>query len=379
VGYYVLAAAQLMGNFAWSFVQVTLPFYIKDISPYDTATTLRWIGWILGVTGLVTVPSAAVWGWLAARVSPKRLYVAAVAGQAATFVLMAWAVTLPGLFLIRLVLGVIGAASTLGFIMVGAVPGADLRRGVSLFQSALTAGQIFGPLAGAVTAARLGFDRSFVLAGLLLLVSALVVAWGVPASAPVLPPPPGETAAWPEVVGISVLCLAGTAQIAFLPAILPDLLADFGVEAGRRLPAAGLVVFASGAAAAVGSFTAPRLADALGARSALRAMVYGSGVGLALMAAAPTVWVFGAVRAAQVFCIAPVFPLLLAQVAGRVRGQTLGLVNSSRIAASFIGPLVATSILAYGAPAAVYALLAVAPLPCLPFALRHAGRRGAAP
>lgn len=119
MGYQTLAFAQLLGNFAWSFVYVTLPFYIKDISPHDVPTTLRWIGWILGITGLVAVPSAAMWGWLATQWSPKRLYVGAVTAQSLTFVAMAWAVTLPELFLIRLFLGMIGGASTLGFIMVG--------------------------------------------------------------------------------------------------------------------------------------------------------------------------------------------------------------------------------------------------------------------
>lgn len=371
MGHQTLAFAQLLGNFAWSFVYVSLPFYVTAISPHDAPTTLRWIGWILGITGLVTVPSAAMWGWLATRVSPKWLYVGAVSAQSLTFVGMAWAVTLPHLFLIRLGLGLIGGASTLGFMMVGAARDADLRRGISAYQSALTVGQIFGPLAGAVTAARIGYGRSFVLAGILLGVSAWIVAWGVRRVSAVAPPPAAETAPWPEIVGVSLLSLAGTAQIAFLPAILPDVLAGFGVPESRRLEAGGVLVFVSGAAAAAGAFASPRLAEVAGDRAAIRGMTYASAVGLCLLGVAPTVWWFGAVRAVQVFSIAPLFPLLFAHVAPRVRGQTLGLINSSRIAASFVGPLAATSLLAHAGPLAVYVVLGLAALPCLPLALRH--------
>src|SRR5438034_968156 len=50
------------GSFAWSFVFVSLPFHIQRISPLDPAATLRWTGWILGITSLVTVVTAPVWG-----------------------------------------------------------------------------------------------------------------------------------------------------------------------------------------------------------------------------------------------------------------------------------------------------------------------------
>jgi len=50
-----------------------------------------------------------------------------------------------------------GAASTLAFIMVGrAAEGAEVRRRIATLQSAMTVGQIIGPLFGAIAAARLG-------------------------------------------------------------------------------------------------------------------------------------------------------------------------------------------------------------------------------
>jgi hypothetical protein len=41
---------------------VSLPFHIQRISPLVPVATLRWTGWILGITSLVTVVTAPVWG-----------------------------------------------------------------------------------------------------------------------------------------------------------------------------------------------------------------------------------------------------------------------------------------------------------------------------
>src|SRR5262249_58782670 len=144
------------GSFAWSFVFVSLPFHIQRISPLDPAATLRWTGWILGITSLVTVVTAPVWGRYAARGDPKACYVAVEALQGLGFFVMALASTLPELFLARLILGAMGAASTLAFIMAGRPQGTDAgRRRVAPPPSAMTGGRGTRPLGGAIAPRRL--------------------------------------------------------------------------------------------------------------------------------------------------------------------------------------------------------------------------------
>jgi hypothetical protein len=88
---------------------------------------------------------------------------------------------------------------------------------------------------------------------------------------------------------------------------------------------------------------------------------------------------FGVVRFLQVLCVAPVFPLAVARIAQGGGGEAIGLVNSSRIAAAFVGPVVATTLLAWGPPAVLYVLLAVPGLACLPLLrLPRASRAGTA-
>src|SRR5437867_10974361 len=94
-----------LGSFAWSFVFVSLPFHIQRLSTTDPVSTLRWTGWILGISSLFTVVTASFWGRFAARGDPKIVCVAVGALQGAGFLGMALARTLTGLVLARSVLG----------------------------------------------------------------------------------------------------------------------------------------------------------------------------------------------------------------------------------------------------------------------------------
>jgi uncharacterized membrane protein YuzA (DUF378 family) len=56
----------------------------------------------------------------------------------------------------------------------------------------------------------------------------------------------------------------------------------------------------------------------------------------------------------------------VARIAQRAGGEAIGLVNSARIGAAFIGPVAATTLLTWTTPAVVYALLGLAGLACVP-------------
>jgi MFS family permease len=240
----------------------------------------------------------------------------------------------------------------------------------------MTVGQIVGPLAGAVAAARIGFWQSFVVAGLVLWGCGILV-WravpyvaGAPAHAEIR-----RSASVREVATVCLLVLAGSTQVFFLTAILPQILPPLGVAPADTLETGGLIIFATGVAAALGSMAAPRLAELVGDRRTVVWFLAGSSVFLAALSIAPEVWSFGALRFLQVLCIAPVFPLTVAGIAQRASGEAIGFVNSSRIGAAFLGPVIATTVLAAASPAAVYVILAASGLAVLPLVLGGLGRR----
>jgi MFS family permease len=114
----------------------------------------------------------------------------------------------------------------------------------------------------------------------------------------------------------------------------------------------------------------PVLAELIGERRALPWAVAASSILLAALALAADVWSFSAIRLVQMLCIAPVFPLSVAAIAQRASGQVIGFVNSARIGASFLGPVVATTLLTWAQPAAVYLVLAALGLGVVPIVVR---------
>lgn len=371
-----LATAMLFGSFAWSFVYVSLPFHVQAISTLDATATLQWTGWILGISPLVTVVTAPLWGLVAERGNAKALYTVIALLQAVSFGAMALARTLVELLLARLSLGVMGAASTFAFVIAGQDDDpTDVRRQVAAVQSAMTVGQVLGPLAGALVAARIGFRASFVVGAVVLLGCALLVRWGVPATTPRAA---GDGRAGGARVGdvaaVCLIVLAGSTHVFFLPAILPQVLAELGVAPSRTLEVGGLLIFASGVAAALGSLAAPRLGDLVGERRLLPALLVASSVTVALLGAAASIWSYGVVRFLQVLAIAPVFPLIVAQIAARAGGQAIGFINSARLGAAFLGPVAATAILARTSPAVLYVLLAAVAVACVPLTRLGAAR-----
>ena len=184
--------------------------------------------------------------------------------QGAGFLGMALARTLLELFVARLVLGFMGASSTFAFMLAGRErdPG-EVRRQVALVQTAMMVGGVIGPLAGAVTAARIGFRPSFVIGALILAGCAALVAWGVKV------PAAGETARASErrlrvvdVVAAVSIVLAGSVHLFFLAPVLPQVLPGLGVGEADLLEVGGVVIFASSAAAALGGLGAPHVAPA---------------------------------------------------------------------------------------------------------------------
>lgn len=367
---WVLPASMLIGTFAWSFVYVSLPFHIQRMSTLDSASTLRWTGWILGISPLITVITAPISGRVGERVDPKRGFIAVQAFQGLGFVGMALAHTLAELLFARMLLGLMGAVSTFAFIMVGR-SGGDVRRQVSYIQSGMTLGQVLGPAAGAIVAARVGFRLSFVLGAFMLWACSALVWWGVPPGKP-RDAEAGRAggASLRELATVSLVVLAGSTQVFFLTSILPQILPPLGVPVDSTLEVGGFLIFATGVAASLGAMSAPRLADLIGDRRAVLWFLLGSSLFVAALAAARGVWTFGALRFLQVLCIAPVFPLSVAAIAQRASGEAIGFVNSARIGAAFLGPVLATTLLASMPPAAVYLVLAALGLAVVPLVAR---------
>ncbi len=369
-----------LGSFAWSFVYVSLPFHIQTISTLDPVSTLRWTGWILGVSSLLTVVTAPFWGRFAERANTKALYVVTQFLQGTCFFGTALARTLPELFLSRLVLGVMGASSTFAFVDAGrAADAVEVRRQVTAVQSGMTIGQVMGPLVGAIAAARLGFRASFVVGGLILWACGGLVVWGLPSSSGAGPGHvAGRLTRIRDVAAVALIVLAGSTQVFFLTSILPQILPGLGVAAEQTLEIGGLLIFVSGVAAAAGALVTTRLVELFSERRLIVTLLLAASAFQASLGLAHSVWFYGTLRFLQVLCIAPVFPLVVAGIAQYAGGGAIGIINSARIGAAFVGPVIATTLLAWASPWALYLVLAATGVACLPLVVMEQRGRATA-
>jgi MFS family permease len=358
--FFAVTTAQFAMAFALNFMFVFLPFYIRAVSDLDEAATLRWTGLILGAAAATATFGSAFWGSLSDRFSPKGLFERGLVSHIIIVALMAFTADVRLLFAIRLVQGFLGGISTIGLIIVAATSDAEQRpRRMGAYQSALTLGQIFGPPLGGLGAEILGFRGAFLTsAGMLACVcvfSHLTLTR--------IPPQPqrtdGETVSRRHLVLAWVISLVATMHLVFLPSILPAILRDFGVPEPRRLVWAGAIVFAYGVASAAGSFGFSRMAGRVPASRLVLIAALGSSACQVLLYCGPDIVTFTLIRMAQTACAAGVFPLVLAQVAARGGGRTIGFINTARFAGMALGPVTATFILAHADLLTLYVILAI--------------------
>ena len=344
----VVTAAQFSLAFALNFMFVFLPFYVHAISPLDEAATLRWTGLIVGAASAMATFGSAFWGNLTDRFSPKALFERGILSHVILVALMGFVTDLRVLLGIRILQGFLGGISTIGLIIVSAIsPEDQLTRRMGMYQSALTLGQIFSPPLGAMAAATFGFRGAFLASSLMLFAIFMFCQWGLSplpprARQPASHSPPRHTIwlAW-------AVAFAGTVQIVFLPSILPNILRDFGIPDSQRLVTAGIIVFAYGASAAVGSYALAWLSSRVPAERLVLASALGASAFqlLLILGAGPVT--FTLIRMAQTALAAGIFPLILAQIAARRQGSTIGIINTARFAGTAAGPVIATFVLAH--------------------------------
>ena len=356
----VVSTTQFFLAFALNFMLVFLPFYVHGISTLEEAATLRWLGLIMGAAPAMATFGSTFWGRLTDRYSPKGLFERGMLSHAILVTLMAFTTDLRLLFAIRVVQGFLGGISTIGLIIVAAISTEDeLARRMGIYQSALTLGQIFAPPLGAMAAAAFGFRGAFLSSGLMLFVVCLFCQLTLSR----IPPRPNASAtaqiprrqiwlAW-------LVSLLGTMHIIFLPSVLPTILRSFEVAESQELVTAGTIVFAYGIAAVAGSYGFSRLAGKIPAARLVLATALGASICQLLLYFGTDTLTFTLIRMAQTGCAAGIFPLILAQIATRSEGKTIGFINTSRFAGNALGPVTATFILAHSDLLTLYLVLGV--------------------
>jgi DHA1 family multidrug resistance protein-like MFS transporter len=346
----LISLSQFGAAFSFTFVNIFLPFFISDVSPYPYQETLIWTGFIIGSTGLVTALTSTFWGSLTHRFSPKKLYLRAFLANAVMILLMGFTTNLHLLLILRICQGLIGGVSTIGLVIVSS---SSLKERVSfdlgIYQSSMTFGQLVGPLLGSLAAASFGFKGAF-LSGSAVLFASFLFCYFYVADVPLLPretKTSGRLTLDKRIIIGWALCFAAQTQLMFLPSVLPMVFEGFRVEQNLALKLAGLVVMFYTATAMIGTYLWSWLSRKWGVRRMI-VFLFISGILLqSMLALSRGVVDFTIIRMIQTGMVAATIPLVIALFVNQPKGSTIGFLNSARFTGNALGPIIATSILAF--------------------------------
>ena len=346
----LISLSQSGMSFSFNFVMVFLPFFLHKVSPHSSQETLIWVGLIMGAPSLLAAIFSTIWGAATTRFSPKLLFMRGLLSHAIVILLMGFVSSLPILFLLRIVQGILGGISTVGLIIVSSSTSREhASKDIGLFQNSMTLGQLIGPPIGALVASTWGYRSAFVSASALIFVILVFCFFYV-----VEPPrDPGErnairkhTVNRKTLIGWG-LCFSATVQLMFLPSVLPNVFQGFNMEQTIALKWAGLVVMLYTTTAMLGTYFLCRLSVRTGLdRLIISAAVLGI-LFQSLLSISHGISSFLAIRMLQTAMIASVMPLVFSIFASDSDGKVMGFLNSGRFAGNALGPMIATFILAF--------------------------------
>jgi MFS transporter, DHA1 family, multidrug resistance protein len=352
-----ISFSQFGSAVAFNFVHVFLPFYISGLSPYPTRETLLWTGAIMGSTGTCLAFTATGWGSLAHRFNPKLLYLIGMVSQSVLLVLMGFFTDLYILLILRILQGAFGGISTTGLIIISISSSPEKRAfNFGIFQSSLTLGQLVGPPLGTVAVTALGYTWGFI-GGSLILFAASVFCYLYVTDVPPLPREM-QSSIWSALdkrtITGWVLCLGATIHLVYLPSVFPVVFQKFGLDKTIALKWAGWVVMLYTSTSMIGTYAWSLLSRRTGVKIILSFLLLSGAVLSALLVFVHDITSFTAVVMLEIGMVAAIIPLTLSIFAAEPKGNVIGFINAARFVGMALGPMLATSLLAFANASTLY-------------------------
>jgi len=144
-----------------------------------------------------------------------------------------------------------------------------------------------------------------------------------------------------------LLSFTATIHLTFLISILPTLLGNFQLTDNVALKSAGFIIISYTITAIIGNYVLSHIALKFGLmRIITMACILGS-IFQFLLSISPNIVSFTVFRMLQTGFIASIFPLTLSTFGRDIGGRTVGFMNSSRFVGMAVGPIIATTVMAY--------------------------------
>ena len=264
---------QLISALAFSFALPFLPLYIQALGIEDAGEAALWAGASSAAFSIVMATLGPVWGSVADRYGPRLMVGRAMFGGAFIIGGMGLARQVYDLFGLRILQGgVTGVQAALTVLVASLVPRERLAWSVGMLQMATFAGASLGPLIGGFASDQFGYRYAFLITGLLMAVSGMVVFAGVPeipastrtgARVGVFQGLHWAAASKPIVSMVTILFLLQFAATVVSP-VLPLYIKQLADNPDRVASIAGLILGLGGLFGALSAIGAGRIADRVG-------------------------------------------------------------------------------------------------------------------
>ncbi len=363
---FILVTAQLVSAIGFGMFFPFLPLYVEYLGTNTSLSLAFWAGMAFSGQALTMAISSPIWGSLADRYGRKAMIERAMYGGAVIILLMGFARSAEELALLRAIQGAItGTIAAINALAASLVPRERTGYAMGMLQVGLWAGVAAGPFLGGIVADVFGFRAAFIITAILLLISGIVVTFGVKEQ--FTPPPggvrrPGILSDWKRILALPGVAPAYAARFlnwlgpTMLLPVLPLYVASLmrGNEGISTLT--GIIVGLSSATGTVSALYLGRLGDRVGHRRVLLAGTLVAALCFIPQAFVTAGWQLLILQALTGAATGGMNPALSALLARYTRagdeGAVFGIDNSVNSAARAAAPLLGAAITSwFGLPA----------------------------
>lgn len=157
-----------------------LSLYIDSFGNHSPAYVQKWSGLIFGATFISAFIMSPIWGRIADKYGFKPILLINGLGLATSVLLMSFVRSVEVFFLLRLFMGFVTGfiPTSLAFIS-SQTPKKEAGKMLGTLQTGNVSGMLFGPMFGGLLADAFGFQYTFIITSVTLLISTIIVFFGI--------------------------------------------------------------------------------------------------------------------------------------------------------------------------------------------------------
>lgn len=162
---------------------MVLPFislYINTLGDFSSDYVQRWAGFVFGITFLIAFLVSPLWGRVGDKYGFKPILIITSAGIATSIFFMGLVDSVIGLFLLRMLMGVVTGFIPMSIAFISKqTPRQEAGKTLGTLQMGNVAGSLFGPLIGGMMADAFGFQYTFIITAVSIMLATLFVLFGI--------------------------------------------------------------------------------------------------------------------------------------------------------------------------------------------------------